>query len=324
MAAFILHSTRHNRALMGSASAIELNGVSCRFGHIEALRQVDLTVPDGSIFGLIGPNGAGKSTLIDVVTGMVRPGQGTAAVFGYDVRRRGRQVRALMGVLPQESSLYTELTAVQNLQFAAALYGVKQPAKRIADVLDLVGLTARSGDVVGGFSGGMKRRLAIARSMVHDPRLLILDEPTLGVDVDARHQIWMEIRAIRAQGRTVVLTTNYLDEAEALCDQLAILRNGRLVAQDSPAALAAKLGRCVDLECAAGVSAEITRRFEANPAVIRSEVSPSGVTLYLQRSGDVDALVKEAMTLAVIGGFRSRAPDLAELIRGLPEAPVDA
>jgi len=281
-----------------------------------------MRVPRATVFGLLGPNGAGKSTLIEAVTGILRPASGSVRVMGFDVRRDGRRARALIGVLPQETALYDELSAAQNLRFAAALYGVENAGARIDAVLELVGLSARRDDPVRSFSGGMQRRLAIARSMVHSPELLILDEPTLGVDIEARHHIWMEIRALRAQGRTVILTTNYLDEAEALCDEIAILREGTLVAQDTPEALTADLGRCLDLECAPEAARALAPTLLAKPGVKRSEESPSGLTLYLAAEADPDALVRDAMAATPLAGFKLRAPDLAELIRLLPPRPA--
>jgi ABC-type multidrug transport system ATPase subunit len=299
-------------------AAVSLEDVTCRFGRVVALDAVSLEVPEGCVFGLIGPNGAGKSTLVDVITDVLRPTSGRATVLGLDVRRSGAAVRARIGVVPQETALYDELTVEQNLRFAADLYGVRRPAESIARSLGVVGLTERRRDVVRTLSGGMRRRAAIARALIHDPALLILDEPTLGVDVEARHQIWMEVRALRAQGRTVVLTTNYLDEAEALCDRLAILRAGRLVAEDTPAALTARLGRCLDLDCEPESAAVLESRLGSRPGVLRVETSASGVTLYLNGRSDAEALVREAMATVALAGFRNRAPDLAELIRSLP------
>ena len=305
---------------MSGAPAVELRDISCRFGRVQALDGVSLTIATGTVHGIVGPNGAGKSTLIEVITGLVRPDRGEVTVMGLDARREGRKVRAKIGVLPQETALYTELTGRQNLRFAADLYGVPDPGARMEEVLTLVGLTARADDPVGSLSGGMQRRLAIARAMVHSPEVLILDEPTLGVDIEARHEIWVEIRALKAQGRTVVLTTNYLDEAEALCDRLAILRDGRLLADDSPAALLEGLGRCVDLECEPDQALVLRERLGARPGVVRSETSASGLTFYLDGKGDADALAQEALASGALAGFRVRAPDLAELIRMLPHA----
>lgn len=224
------------------AAAVDVRGVTCQFGKVRALDGLSLRVEAGTVVGVVGPNGAGKTTLIDVICGLVRPDQGSVHVLGQDVTGDVAALRARIGILPQETALYDEVTPIQNLRFAAALYSVQRPAARIAEVLELVGLSSRANDVVRGFSGGMQRRLAIARALLHDPRLLILDEPTVGVDVEARHQIWAHIRSLRAGGRTVVLTTNYLDEAEALCDRVVILRGGKVLADDTPAALARARG----------------------------------------------------------------------------------
>src|SRR2546429_8836881 len=169
----------------GSSRAVEVADVVCQFGRIRARDGVSLRVMPGTVVGVVGPNGAGKTTLIDVICGLVRPARGTVHVLGEDVAGDTRALRARIGVLPQETALYDEVTAWQNLRFAAALYGVPHADARIAEVLELVGLRARARDVVRGFSGGMQRRLAIARALLHDPPLLILDQPTLGVDVEA-------------------------------------------------------------------------------------------------------------------------------------------
>jgi ABC-2 type transport system ATP-binding protein len=222
--------------------------------------------------------------------------------------------------LPQETALYDEVTAVENLRFAAALYGVARPEARIAEMLEVVGLTSRARDVVGRFSGGMQRRLAIARALLHDPQLLILDEPTVGVDVEARHQIWRHIRSLRAGGRTVLLTTNYLDEAEALCDRVAILRAGVAVAEDTPAALAARTGRCLEIECDEKNGGIVAALFAQRPGVLRIEPSEVGVRLYLRPEVAPEDLVHEARTACEVAGFRTRAPDLVEVFRALVSA----
>src|SRR5438105_10957079 len=237
----------NGRSAPGSPAAIEVADVVCQFGRIRALDGVSLRVMPGTVVGVVGPNGAGKTTLIDVICGLLRPARGTVHVLGEDVAGDTTALRARIGVLPQETALYDEVTAWQNLRFAAALYGVAHPDARIAEVLELVGLSGRARDVVRGFSGGMQRRLAIARALLHNPPLLILDEPTVGVDVEARHQIWAHIRSLKAKGRTVVLTTNYLDEAEALCDHMIILRSGKIIAEGSPKDLTNRTGRSLEI-----------------------------------------------------------------------------
>src|SRR5216117_3991618 len=275
-----------------SRPAVDVADVVCQFGRIRALDGVSLRVMPGTVVGVVGPNGAGKTTLIDVICGLVRPSRGAVHVLGEDVSGDTTALRARIGVLPQETALYDEVTAWQNVRFAAALYGVPRPERRIAEVLELVGLSARARDVVRGFSGGMQRRLAIARALLHDPPLLILDEPTVGVDVEARHQIWAHIRSLRAGGRTVVLTTNYLDEAEALCDRVAILRAGTLVADDTPAALGARTGRCLELECWDSGVKELADALRSRPGVLRAEVVDFGIRVYLDGETTPEDIVR--------------------------------
>ena len=302
---------------MDTAPLIEVVEVTCIFGRVRALDGLSLRVPRGRVVGIVGPNGAGKTTFIDVICGLVRPSQGSVRVFGEDVAGHTSALRARIGVLPQETALYDEVTAVQNLRFAAALYGVRDAEARIVEVLDLVGLRGRMRDVVRGFSGGMQRRLAIARALLHDPPLLILDEPTVGVDVEARHQIWAHIRSLKAGGRTVVLTTNYLDEAEALCDRVAILRDGKLVADDTPAALGARTGRCLELECPEVGAAVLHAALKGHRGVLRAEIVDFGLRVYLAVDATPEDVVREARRLSAVDGFRTRSPDLVEVFRSL-------
>ena len=297
--------------------AVEVADVTCTFGHVRALDGLSLRVRPGTVVGIVGPNGAGKTTLIDVICGLVRPSRGTVRVLGEDVAAKAAALRARIGVLPQETALYDEVTAVQNLRFAAALYNVAHAEARIGEVLDLVGLRARAHDIVRGFSGGMQRRVAIARALLHNPPLLILDEPTVGVDVEARHQIWAHIRSLKAGGRTVVLTTNYLDEAEALCDRVAILRAGKLVADDSPAALAARTGRCLELECLEEGAASLRDALRGHRGVLRAEVVDFGLRVYLAVDVSPEDVVRHARTICHVDGFRTRSPDLVEVFRSL-------
>ena len=297
--------------------AVDIENVVCQFGKVIALGGVSLKILPGTVVGVVGPNGAGKTTLIDVICGLVRPSRGVARVFGQDVTGNPAALRSRIGVLPQETALYSEVSAWQNLRFAAALYNVPNSDARIAEVLELVGLTARGHDVVSHFSGGMQRRLAIARALLHDPQLLILDEPTVGVDVEARHQIWTHIRSLGAGGRTVVLTTNYLDEAEALCDRVAILRSGKLVAEDTPSALMARTGRCLELECWEEDARKLSTALAGHPGVLRAEIVDFGLRVYLAFETVPEDVVREARTVGRVEGFRTRAPDLVEVFRSL-------
>lgn len=238
--------------------AIEMTHLSKVFGAVRAggLRAVDdltLEVQQCEIFGLLGPNGSGKTTTINMVSGLSKPTSGTVRVMGYDLRTHTRQVRQLLGAVPQETALYEELSAWGNMDFHADLFGIpaREKKERITQMLELVQLYERRDSQVSSFSGGMKRRLALARALLHKPQLIYLDEPTLGVDVQSRRAIWDYILALREECRTVLITTNYLEEAQALCDRIAILDHGRLVAIDTPARLKqAYGGSVVELETA--------------------------------------------------------------------------
>jgi len=300
-----------------SVPAIDIRDVVCQYGNLFALGGVSLRVNPGTVVGIVGPNGAGKTTLIDVICGLVVPTSGSIHVLGQNVSENPAAIRSHIGVLPQETALYSEVSAWQNLRFAAALYNVPNSEARIAEVIDLVGLKNRSHDTVGHFSGGMQRRLAIARALLHGPKLLILDEPTVGVDVEARHQIWTHIRSLGASGITVVLTTNYLDEAEALCDRVAILRSGKIVAEDSPAALEARTGRCLELECWEEGGKKLADAFKNHPGVLRTEPVDFGIRLYLATDIVPEDIVREARGVTTVEGFRTRAPDLVEVFRSL-------
>ena len=225
-------------------AAIEMLDLGKRFGHFQAVDHLSLKIEQGEIFGLLGPNGSGKSTTINMISGLMAPSHGSVRVLGHDVQKHPRRIRQNLGVVSQETALYEELTAWDNLDFHADLYGVPRQEKwmRIISMLDLVQLTERAHSRVKTFSGGMKRRLAIARALLHDPRLLYLDEPSLGVDIQSRNAIWEYILALKEQGKTVLLTTNYLEEAQALCDRLAILDHGRLLVLASPAELKERYG----------------------------------------------------------------------------------
>ncbi len=299
--------------------AIRLIEVTCRRGNRLALDCVSLEAADGEVLGVVGPNGAGKTTLIDVVCGLLRPHRGRALILGQDAQARSGEVRRQVGLVPQETALYEEVSATRNLRFAADLYAVRRPAARIAEVLELVGLTERAGELVETYSGGMRRRLAIARALLHQPRLLVLDEPTLGVDTEGRHQVWMHVRALRARGHTVLLATNYLDEAEALCDQVAVLREGRLITKDTPEGLVARAGRSVDLDVAEEWREPLRRALAGGPGAQRIEVTQVGLTVSVERGRTPEAIVRLAMDTAPLAGFKIRSPNLAEVFRALGE-----
>lgn len=233
--------------------AIALHELTRQFGRgrkmFTAVSQLSLEVAQGQVFGLLGPNGSGKTTTINMISGLIPPTSGAVTILGMraDARRTRRAVRNLLGTVPQETALYNELTARANMAFHADLYGVPRRAKaeRIGYLLEVVSLTDRADSRVGTFSGGMKRRLAIARALLHDPEVIILDEPTLGVDVHARAAIWGYIRDLRDRGKTILLTTNQLEEAQELCDELAIIDHGRLTTTGTPELLRRTYGATV-------------------------------------------------------------------------------
>lgn len=198
-----------------------------------ALDAVTLQVPRGSMFALLGPNGAGKSTLINILAGLVTKTSGTANVWGLDLDSNPRSVRAAMGIVPQEINFDPFFTPRQILDIQAGMYGVPKPERRTIDLLAMMGLADKADAYTRQLSGGMRRRLMVAKALVHNPPILILDEPTAGVDIELRQQLWANVRTLNKNGTTVILTTHYLEEAEELCDRIAIINHGRIVANDS-------------------------------------------------------------------------------------------
>lgn len=224
--------------------AIEISNLSKSLDGNMVLNNLNLVVEAGEIFGLLGPNGAGKTTMIRITLTLLKPTTGYVKVWGYDVMNEPRQVRQVLGYVPQEKAVDRFLTAREHLALVSDLYHLdrKEAKRRIEEILRLVDLTEKADDVVNTYSGGMKKKLDIACGLIPNPKVLILDEPTLGLDIESRIRIWDYIREIKAQGLTIFLTTNYLDEADTLCDRIAILDQGRVVAQDTPEALKKGLG----------------------------------------------------------------------------------
>jgi ABC-2 type transport system ATP-binding protein len=225
--------------------AIEVSGLTKRYGPVTAVDDLTLAVEAGELFGLLGPNGAGKTTLVNTLCTLVTPTAGTATVAGHDVRTDAARVRETIGVVFQEPALDEELTGEENLVFHARLYGITgdHRRERIDEVLDLVDLADRRDEKVSGYSGGMARRLELARGLLHEPEVLFLDEPTVGLDAGTRKAVREYIAALNERtGVTVVLTTHYMEEADALCDRVAIVDRGNVVACNSPSILKHSLG----------------------------------------------------------------------------------
>jgi ABC-2 type transport system ATP-binding protein len=278
-AAFALEAPSRN-----GQSAISVRGLAKRYGDIEAVRGVDFDVRRGEIFGFLGPNGAGKTTTINMLCTLATPTAGSATVAGYDVARQRDEVRRNIGLVFQDTTLDGYLTAERNLRFHAELYGVPRAVVgvRMKQVLDMVGLWDRRASRVQTFSGGMMRRLEIARGLLHSPHVLFLDEPTVGLDPQTRSTIWSYIEELKGrEDITIFLTTHYMDEAEH-CDRIAIIDNGDIVALDTPEALKASVGKDrvqIQTEDDQAAISELRDRFAIDAALHEGAVTfsvPSG------------------------------------------------
>ncbi|MBY0231284.1 MAG: ABC transporter ATP-binding protein [Gemmataceae bacterium] len=246
---------------------LEVDGVSKRFGALQALDRASFSVADGEMFGLLGPNGAGKTTLLSILSCLMPADGGRATVAGHQARPGNDAVKRLLGIVPQELAVYDNLTASENLAFFGELFGLggAELARRVERLLVAVGLESRARTLVGTFSGGMKRRLNLAVSLVHAPRLLLLDEPTVGVDPQSRALIFEEVRRLnREEGMTVVYTSHYMEEVEALCERVAIMDGGKVVASGGMPELLHELRGLVRVRVK-GDPAALMRRLEGLP-----------------------------------------------------------
>ena len=230
-----------------SQNAIELRGLKKTYAATKkteaktALSGIDLDIPRGAIFGLLGPNGAGKSTLINILAGLVKKSAGSVNIWGFDQDENPRQSRASIGVMPQELNLDPFFTPGASLDMQAGLYGVPKALRKTDEILRLIGLEDKANSYARSLSGGMRRRLLLGKALVHSPQILVLDEPTAGVDIGLRQMLWDNVRQLNADGMTVILTTHYLEEAQEMCDQIAIIHEGALRALDTTANLLSKL-----------------------------------------------------------------------------------
>ena len=223
--------------------AVETRHLTRRFGSIVAVRDLNLTIAKGEVFGLLGPNGSGKTTTIRMLCGLLAPSEGTAIVAGVDIREAPDRIKELIGYMSQRFGLYEDLTVAENMDFYAGIYGLEGPGKRgrIADVVSFLGLDRRLNQLAGTLSGGWKQRLGLACAMMHQPQVLFLDEPTAGVDPAARRNFWKTIHMLAEQGTTIIITTHYMDEAER-CTRVALLSQGHLIALGHPSEVATQVG----------------------------------------------------------------------------------
>ncbi|MCD9021417.1 ABC transporter ATP-binding protein [Cohnella silvisoli] len=214
-------------------NTIEVNQLAKSYGSKQALNNISFKVREGSCFGLLGPNGAGKSTTMKILSGLLDADTGTVSMFGQGIRKAGNAVKDRLGYVPQSITLYEKLSAYDNLQFFGEMYGVQSASlkRRIGEVLEQVGLADRAKDAITTFSGGMKRRVNIAAALLHRPKLIIMDEPTVGIDPQSRNHIFEMIRTLKNDGVTILYSTHYMEEVEALCDDLTIIDHGQVIAQ---------------------------------------------------------------------------------------------
>jgi len=308
-----------------TSSAIEIKGLKKTYAASKkapekiALHGVDLTIPRGSIFGLLGPNGAGKSTMINILAGLVNKTAGSAAICGHDITTETRQARASIGIVPQEIAMDVFFTPFQALELQAGYYGVPKAERRSMEILEALGLADKRDAYVRQLSGGMKRRLLIAKALVHNPPVLILDEPTAGVDIELRRQLWAYVEKLHEAGTTIILTTHYLEEAEALCDQIAIIHNGRIVANEPKTTLLSRLDKKI-------LRISPTESLSSLPnglADLNATLAPDGQIAIEYRSGtdSVTGLLNKVKAAGVsISDLRTEEADLEDVFMALTYA----
>jgi ABC-2 type transport system ATP-binding protein len=279
-----------------SAPAIEITGLAKRYGVITALKDANLSAMSGEIFGLVGPNGAGKTTLIKAICGLLKPDAGTARVFGMDTGSQRGEIRRRMGYMPQTPSLYDDLSPSENLRFFGSAFDRTELAERIQRSLEFVQLWDRRDDPLHTFSGGMRQRASLACAMLHDPELLVLDEPTAGVDPTLRLSFWQHFRGLTEAGRTVFLSTNQMDEAMR-CDRVAVIRAGRVMISEAPENIRARGHATVEIEADGRTITETVGGYEDElPRLLRSYGLSQAVTRISIRRQSLEDVI-----LAMIG-----------------------
>jgi ABC-2 type transport system ATP-binding protein len=298
---------------MPEAAAVETDALTKRYPKVDALRGISLRIERGEIFALLGPNGAGKTTWISIVCGLTRPTSGHARVLGHDVVADALAARRMIGLVPQEINFDPFFRVREVLRFQMGFYGQRPDDARIDEVLAALDLEQKADAMTRELSGGMKRRLLIAKALVHRPRVAFLDEPTAGVDITLRRELWRYVRALRDQGTTIVLTTHYLEEAEALADRVAVIDHGGLISLDKPEALLARHGRkqlrFTFARAVDGGAADLGTLTDAG-TVLTCPVPDSGV----------DALIGRVQALGVpLVDIRSEQPSLEQVFLALTE-----
>jgi len=302
---------------VASAPGIHAHGLVREFKNVHAVQGIDLRVEPGEIYGFLGPNGAGKSTTVHMLTTLLPPTAGTATVAGFDIVKEGPKVRGAIGAALQEAALDPYLTGREHLRLQASLHGLRRAEReeRTAELLHRVGLTLAADRKIQTYSGGMKRRLDLALALVHKPRILFLDEPTTGLDVQSRNALWTEVgRLAKDEGVTVFLTTQYLEEADVLADRVGIIDHGRIVAEGTPTQLKAEIGRPT-VEATPRESSQLTAVEEVLGRFGEfTQASPGAVAVMLDGKGDLADVVRalDAASLRV-DDLRLHAPSLDDV-----------
>lgn len=271
-------------------NAIEITGLAKTYAATgksdakHALKGIDLNIPRGSVFGLLGPNGAGKSTLINILAGLVTKTEGSVKIWGFDQDTNPRQSRASIGIMPQEPHLDAFFTPRGSLDVQAGLYGVPKSKRKTDEILSFIGLTDKADAYARSLSGGMRRRLLMGKALVHTPHILVLDEPTAGVDIELRNMLWANVRKLNEQGTTIILTTHYLEEAQEMCDEIAIINHGDLIVRDTTANLLNRLDSKTLV-----VRPATDAPLPALPDTISGQARPDGTLAFTYHTGQTSA-----------------------------------
>lgn len=298
---------------MDTIPAIEIQGLVKRFGDLEAVRGVSLTARAGEILSLLGPNGAGKSTIISMLSGLLQPNEGDALILGHSIRREPEEAKACLGVVPQEVALYPDLSARENLVFWGKMYGLRGTAlkQRVDEVLDVIGLAERQKDRVAKFSGGMKRRVNIGAALLHKPQVMIMDEPTVGIDPQSRRHILDNVVELNRQGMTVLYTTHYMEEAQELSEHIAIMDHGQIIAYGTHEELIRLVGHQTRIDLAMNVEAErVLAPWEGVEGV--SRVSPGTEGRVTVLGDDSNRVLPRLFEAATRVGARITGVDIQE------------
>lgn len=308
--------------------AVEVRGLTKIYGggrsaaeRAPALDRVDLTIPRGSLFGLLGPNGAGKSTLINILGGLVIKTAGMARIWDIDIDRDPRAARAAIGIVPQELNIDSFFTPREYLEVQAGLYAVPRRERRTIEILETVGLADKADAYARTLSGGMRRRLLIAKAMVHDPPVLVLDEPTAGVDIELREQLWDNVRDLNRRGVTILLTTHYMEEAEEMCDRIAIINHGRVVVCDEKTRLLRRIDSKTLHITLAGTVADVPAPLQRFGAELSA---PDRITVRYQTARTQAGEILGALSSAGldVADISTEETDLADIFRQLTRGPT--